>query len=154
MILVAAPDGTVNATDRALWLTVPFNGVWGTLVIPVTPACRLFSVPASDRAYHVPGATALMRWRVGSSNLFLKDANAVLDYRIDWSAWLGVDTIASTTWTVPTGITQDSATNTTTTATIWLSGGTAGTAYTLTNRIVTAAGRTQDQSITILVIDR
>ena len=91
---------------------------------------------------------------MGSSNVFRKDANAVLDFQIDWSNWLGIDTLATSTWTIPSGIMQDSASNTTTTATIWLSGGTVGTAYTLTNRITTAAGRTQDQSITILVIDR
>jgi len=91
---------------------------------------------------------------VGSNTVFRKDVDAILDYQIDWSDWLGSDTIATSTWTIPSGITQDSATNTNTTATVWLSGGTAGTAYTLTNRITTAAGRTQDQSIVILVIDR
>jgi hypothetical protein len=71
-----------------------------------------------------------------------KDPDAVLDYQVDWSAWLGVDTISTSTWVVPTGITKNSDTKTTTTATIWLRGGTAGTLYLVTNRIVTAGGRT------------
>lgn len=82
---------------------------------------------------------------------FFKDPNAVLDYTIDWSTWLGSDTISSSDWVVDSGITENSASNTTTAATIWLSGGTAGTAYAVTNRIVTAGGRTEDRTLTIVV---
>lgn len=88
------------------------------------------------------------------ANSFLKDPESVLDYQIDWSTWLGSDTIASSSWVIPTGITEDSDSNTTTTATVWLSGGTAGTTYTVTNRIVTAGGRTEDRSLTIKCYDR
>ena len=85
-----------------------------------------------------------------------KDPDDVLDYEIDWSTWLtasGGDTISSSTWTVPTGITKTTDSHTTTTTTIWLSGGTAGTTYTLTNEIVTAGGRTKDQSVRVKVKD-
>ena len=82
---------------------------------------------------------------------FLKDPEGVLDYQIDWSSWLDEDAISSSSWTVPTGITEDSSTNDTTTATIWLSGGTLGEDYEITNRIVTAGGRTEDRTITIKV---
>ena len=54
----------------------------------------------------------------------------MLDYTIDWGwgtdGWLGADTISAVDWTVPAGLTLDSDTNTTTTATAWLSGGTGG----------------------------
>lgn len=82
---------------------------------------------------------------------FFKDPNAVLDYEIDWSLWLGVGSISSSVWFVPDGITKDSESNTTTTTTIWLSGGAVGVAYLLTNRIVTAGGRTDDRTIEIFV---
>lgn len=88
---------------------------------------------------------------MGSNQLFLKDPDAVLDYQIDWSAWLGSDTIATSTWTVGTGITMDGHTSTTKTATVWLSGGTVGTSYSVTNRIVTALGRTDERTIQITV---
>lgn len=88
------------------------------------------------------------------SQEFIKDPNAVLDYQIDWSTWLGADTIATSTWTVPTGLTKDSDTSTTTTATIWLSGGTSGVTYRIVNHIVTAAGREDDRSIYIRVADK
>lgn len=85
---------------------------------------------------------------------FIKDPNAVLDYIIDWTAFLGADTISTSTWIVETGITKDSDTRTNTTTTIWLSGGTAGERYYLTNRIVTAGLRTEDRTIGILVREK
>ena len=45
-------------------------------------------------------------------------------------------------------------THTATKATVWLSGGQAGATYTVTNRIVTTGGRTDDRSIAIKVEDR
>lgn len=84
----------------------------------------------------------------------VKDPNAVTDFQIDWTDWLNGDTISTSTWTVETGITQDSESETTAITTIWLSGGTAGVTYTVTNRIVTAAGRTDDRSIAVRVVDR
>lgn len=83
-----------------------------------------------------------------------KDPDAVLDYSVDWSAWLDTDTIATSAWTAATGITVDSDTNSTTIATVWLSGGTAGRNYAVTNRITTAAGRTDDRTIIIKVRER
>ena len=82
---------------------------------------------------------------------FTKDPDAVLDYLVDWSSWLGSDTIATSTWVVPSGITKDSDTNTTTTATIWLSGGDDEANYEIVNRITTAAGREDDRTITVKV---
>ena len=74
---------------------------------------------------------------MGSSNRFWKDPNAILDYSIPWATWLGTDTIVTSTWIVPTGITKVTDTKTTTTTTIWLSGGTVGAEYALVNRITT-----------------
>ena len=88
------------------------------------------------------------------SRQFQKDPDAILDYTVDWSRWLGTDTILTSQWTVPTGLTEVSATNTPTSATVWLSGGTAGQSYPVTNRITTAGGRTEDRTITIRVEER
>lgn len=86
--------------------------------------------------------------------VFTKDPNAVLDYSFNWATWLVSDTISTSTWTADTGITINSTTNTTTLATVWLSGGAAGTTYIVTNRIVTNGGRTEDRSLTINVEQR
>jgi hypothetical protein len=83
-----------------------------------------------------------------------KDPDAILDYQVDWSKWLGADTIETSIWLVPAGLTKTSAGNTPTTATIWLGGGVDGESYTLTNRITTAEGRTDDRSVTLLVAEK
>jgi hypothetical protein len=90
---------------------------------------------------------------------YAKDPDAVLDYEVDWAGpaaedgpWLQTgETISTSIWVVPTGIVQNSASSTTTTATIWLSGGTAGTTYEVTNRVVTNQGRTNDHTIRVWV---
>jgi hypothetical protein len=86
---------------------------------------------------------------------FIKDPSATLDYKIDWTQWLVVgDTISTSTWSVPTGITKDTDTTNTTYTTIWLSGGTDGTKYTITNHVTTNTGRVDERSITIEVKNR
>jgi hypothetical protein len=89
---------------------------------------------------------------MATSNYFEKVVDGVKDYYVDWSAWLDGDTIVTSTWTVPDGITKDSDTNTGTRAEVWLSGGTLDTYYTLVNHITTAAGRHNDQPIVIRII--
>ena len=67
-----------------------------------------------------------------------KKATEVLDYVINWTDRLNGDTITGSTWALPAGITQASASFTTTTATIMLSGGTAGQRYACVNTVTTA----------------
>jgi type II secretory pathway component PulJ len=45
-------------------------------------------------------------------------------------------------------------TNTATKATVWLRGGQEGTTYTVTNRIVTLGGRTDDRTVSVKVEER
>lgn len=85
---------------------------------------------------------------------YIKDPNAVLDYTLDWSQWLVDDTLLTSTWVIPDGLTSPSNSNTPTQSTVWLSGGTAGVEYKVTNRVTTAAGRTDDRSIRVLVMER
>ena len=86
--------------------------------------------------------------------LFTKDPNAKLDYTVDGARWLGTDTIQTSTWTVPTGLTNESTSNSGTTATIWLSGGAVGQRYKVTNHIVTVAGRQDDRSFEVTIAQR
>lgn len=87
---------------------------------------------------------------------YTKDPDAVLDYLVDWSAWLPTgDTITASTFTVNSeddgAIVVDDTLFDSTTTTVWLSGGVAGEKYTVTNHITTADGREDDRSITISV---
>lgn len=89
------------------------------------------------------------------ANSFTKDPNATLDYLVNWSTWLNGDTISASTWAIPSGLTQPfSATNTTTTATVWLAGGTAGDTYSVVNHITTAGGRQNDATLKIFIQER
>jgi len=85
---------------------------------------------------------------------FTKDPGSTLDYTVDWTTWLGTDTIASVVWTVPTDLTQTNATNTTLLATVWLSGGTVGATYKIVCQITTAAGRIEERYFFIEMVDK
>lgn len=111
------------------------------------------------------------------SDLPAKDPNSVEPYFIVWCSQDGTNdgttsdtgelqsaTISTSTWTVPSGITEDSSNTAAVTiagvsyavdtvSTIVLSGGTAGNVYELLCRIVTDDGRTLDKTICIRVKD-
>lgn len=82
--------------------------------------------------------------------VYRKDPDATLDYMVDWSSWMvSGDSIVSSTWIVPVGIVKASDSYTSTTATVWLSGGAVGSEYSVTNRVVTTQGRIDDRTIVI-----
>lgn len=85
---------------------------------------------------------------------YAKDPNSVLDYVIDWTRWLAGDEIAASDWTVPVGLTRVTDTHTATKATVWLSGGAEGLSHTVTNRITTTGGRTEDRSFVVKIEER
>lgn len=64
-----------------------------------------------------------------------------LDYTMDFTSWLDLvsDTISSVTWTIPADLTASNQSNTTTTATTYLTGGTRGQVYRIDCQITTAA---------------
>lgn len=101
-----------------------------------------------------------------------KDPDEILDYDIDWTSRLyseselaqveagatvvPADTIASSTFTLPaqTGTNQlvaNSTANTTTATKVWLAGGVEGSVYLVLNRVVTAGGRTMDQTVKLKI---
>lgn len=84
-----------------------------------------------------------------------KDPDDVLDYAIDWTGALNGDTIATSVFVVAVGagMTINSQSNTTTSSTVWLSGGTAGTVYEVTCTITTAGARTFERTAQLTVAD-
>lgn len=91
-----------------------------------------------------------------SATLDPHDPSDVTDYGIDWTDKLGddSDTISTSSWgtSSPTGLTVASSPAPSISGLltiVWVSGGTAGTNYQLTNTITTAAGRTWQRTITI-----
>ena len=97
---------------------------------------------------------------------FVKDPNAVLDYKFDWANttnggteadWLAAgETISTRTITAASGITVDSSsiTDSSTSVTVWLSGGTDGATYTVACLITTSASRTDERTATFRVAER
>lgn len=88
-----------------------------------------------------------------------KDPNEILDYSVDWNPrLLDDDSIASSTWTISTtdgSLVIDSAVPAAAgITTVWLSGGTEGYSYVLTNRVITTDGRTMDQSLRLRIRSR
>jgi len=92
-----------------------------------------------------------------------KDGEAVIDYSIDWSEWLTTgDNIASSTWTIST-ISGDTDPLTESTSSIdtdtkytqiIVSGGTPHGQYTVTNRITTDEGLTEERYFRINIVDK
>ena len=89
----------------------------------------------------------------GLMDTYSQAPTEVLDYQINWLPYLAVgETIVTSAWTIPSGLTDAGHSNTTTTATQWLTGGVDGTAYIILNQITTTSARTVDYSF-ILKID-
>lgn len=86
---------------------------------------------------------------------YIKDPSAVLDWGFDWTDWLASgETIIDHMITGETGITVDSSTESAGKVTVWLSGGTAGGYYKVACLIGTSAGRTDERTISIKVVER
>lgn len=81
-----------------------------------------------------------------------KDPDETLGYQINWSRRLrSGDSISSSIWEVAGGLTKVEDSFDGKTTTIWLSGGTSGSKYTLTNRVNTVGARVMDQSVSIKI---
>ena len=97
---------------------------------------------------------------------WIKDPDAVLDYKFDWKAltngtgpsdWLTAgETISDHVIDADAGITVDSSalSDGNTSVTVWLSGGTAGTEYKVRCEIDTSASRTDERTMKIKCEER
>lgn len=92
-----------------------------------------------------PGPFSLDRDGVWSIDA---DPDDVLDYVVDFTGWLKADTITGTPTTTPSGITETSQSNTTTSVTSWLTGVTDPRGTVLVS-IVTTGGRTKQFSFRV-----
>ena len=89
------------------------------------------------------------------TNQYTKDPSAILDWAYDWTDWLAAaETITDHTITADTGLTVDSSTEEAGVVTVWLSGGTAGENYKVACLVETSAGRTDERTIWIKVVER
>lgn len=106
--------------------------------------------------------------RASPIKLGYKDPDSVLDYAVLWDDWLSADEIILTeTIEVTTGITIDSHEINTvaltlngatqkigSVVTIWLSSGTVGVTYTISCKVTTSSGRTDERSFLLMIRER
>lgn len=82
----------------------------------------------------------------------IKDPVAEKNFGINWTDWLDGDTIATSEWDVPAGLTEFlPSTNTTATTTVFLAGGESGKEYDVPNTITTTGGLTDRRTLKIIV---
>ena len=88
--------------------------------------------------------------------VFVKDPSAKLDYSFNWSDWLvGGDTIQASEWVIsPPGLKDEDPDHSASISIVWLSEGTVGEQYRVTNRITTTGGRVDDRTIMIVIKER
>lgn len=87
----------------------------------------------------------------GSTEPTWPSSSTVGDGGITWEHLGLEDAITSVAWDVPAGLTSVSTANTDWTATVTISGGTAGTTYIVRCRITTDAGLVDDRSFRVVV---
>ena len=81
-----------------------------------------------------------------------QDPDEDLFHVLNWETALDGDTISTATWVnIPVALTKETESNTTTTHTIRISGGVAGTEYVFTSRVVTAGSETMDQRVKLRI---
>jgi len=84
-----------------------------------------------------------------------KDPNSVLDFLVDWFAWLQVsEVITDHIVTITGSVVEDSSDHDNSTVTVWLSGGEVGEFTLVTVRVTTNQGRTEDKSFRLVIKER
>jgi hypothetical protein len=82
----------------------------------------------------------------------IKAPGEVLDYAIDWTDKLVPgDTIKTSTWVVPHGLTKVKDSVSGDVCTIWLSGGKMNNRFTIINRVETVVGRQPEQYVRLII---
>lgn len=83
---------------------------------------------------------------------FTKSPADVNPWQFDWSEYLAVgETITASQWITTAGLTLSSQSATATTTSVWVSGGTSGATYLVTNRINTTTGQQFDWSFQVSI---
>jgi len=144
--LSTAVATTVLSTARAL-----AESSASAVLTALLPA---YAVTPIDRRYVVRESST-----ASTTNSYAFTPDAVLDFQWDWSQWLGADVISSYTLTVPTGVTKNSDSVTSTAVTAWVRltdppNAVVNTTYSVKCKITTIGGRTDTRTIKLMVADR
>ena len=124
---------------------------------------RAVEVDAGVRTLVIPSTHRTIRIETGGGHVSVASReqchDAKLDYSFDYEPWLEGDTLSASTWEITPVDADASIANpsyppvfTATTATVWLVGGKTGQRYELTNHITTAAGRQDERTIIVTIV--
>jgi len=80
-----------------------------------------------------------------------KDPQETIDLSFAWAPKLDGDTIVTSTFTLPDGLTEESTAIDGSITTIFVSGGTIGRIYRIVNTLTTSGGRTYERTIYVRV---
>jgi hypothetical protein len=80
-----------------------------------------------------------------------KDPDEIQSYTFRWAKELSGETISTSTFLLPDGLTSAATSGSDSTRTIRVSGGTDGSQYRITNRITTSGSRTLEKTIRVQV---
>ncbi len=83
----------------------------------------------------------------------IKDPDDITYHSWDWTTFLDGETISASVFTAQTGLTKDSESTAGAISTVWLSGGTQGESYKVSNQITTSSGRKKTQSFNMLIAE-
>lgn len=83
-----------------------------------------------------------------------KGPNENLVYTLDHSDAMGEETIAQSTWIVPTGLTQTSSTISDLTVSVKIGGGTAGQSYLIENTVTTTGPQVIVRKFKLVIVER
>lgn len=86
--------------------------------------------------------------------IYKMDPDAVFRITIDWTPWLEGETITAASWTVPNGVTVAAELTTGGKHAALISGGTEGQTHLCTSHITTSAGREDERTVAVKVIQR
>jgi len=130
---------------------------------PIAAVPRAVEVDAGVRTLVIPSTHRTIRIETGGGHVSVASReqchDAKLDYSFDYEPWLEGDTLSASTWEITPVDADASIANpsyppvfTATTATVWLVGGKTGQRYELTNHITTAAGRQDERTIIVTIV--
>jgi len=123
-----------------------FGGA-GNITVQASTAQNLFVVPRRVRRFVVWGGRSMSR-RLGH---VYQDKDEGVAYTFDWTHDLNGSTVSSVEWSVPSGISTESTSNTTTTGSIRLAGGTPGRTYKIEGKATTALNERSQAHILVTI---
>ena len=155
---IVANPGTMAATitsTATLYADIVAEPGYTVDISYVPTTQRVFFVPREDRTFTMNcldfDCFTVPR---GDMPVIAKDPNATLDYIFDWSSWLAEDDEINAYDVTVSGVDLVRTQQLTGQIVVWLSGGSVGQTAIARCQVTTVAGRTDDRTIRLNIVER